>query len=137
MAKSFLKEVLQLTIEKFKQNGTFDLDENHILLEEYKEVEQVLPMPGNARAQHDAMVNQGLCQKACRFPLKNRYCNLFPFDENIVNLQDPNEYINASWMKIVPWLPDRQFIVTMGPMHPSSYNRLVFHIQSIFTLLCK
>ena len=42
-----------------------------------------------------------------------RYCNLFPFDENIVSLENPDHYINASWMKILPWLPDRKFIVTM------------------------
>ena len=46
MAKAYLKEILQLTIEKFKQNGTFDLDENEILEKEYQEVEQVLPAPG-------------------------------------------------------------------------------------------
>ena len=46
MAKAYLKEILQLTIEKFKQNGTFDLDENKILEKEYQEVEQVLPSPG-------------------------------------------------------------------------------------------
>ena len=113
MAKAYLKEILQLTIEKFKQNGTFDLDENKILEKEYQEVEQVLPSPGDAWGQHEAMVNQGLCKKACQFPLMNRYCNLFPFDENIVNLQNPDHYINASWMKIMPWLPNRKFIVTM------------------------
>ena len=113
MAKAYLKEILQLTIEKFKQNGTFDLDENKILEKEYQEVEQVLPTPGDAWGQHEAMVNQGLCKKACQFPLMNRYCNLFPFDENIVNLQNSDHYINASWMKIMPWLPDRKFIVTM------------------------
>ena len=113
MAKAYLKEILQLTIEKFKQNGTFDLDENKILEKEYQEVEQVLPSPGEAWGQHEAMINQGLCKKACQFPQMNRYCNLFPFDENIVNLQNPDHYINASWMKIMPWLPNRKFIVTM------------------------
>ena len=68
-------------------------------------VEQVPPAPGDAWAQHDAMVKNGLCKKARRNPKKNRYCNLFPFDENIVHLDNPNQYINASWMTVLPWLP--------------------------------
>ena len=113
MMKSYLKEVLQLTLEKFKEKGTFCLDENFFLENEYREVEQVLPTPGDSWGQHDAMVKQGLCKYACLFPKMNRYCNLFPFDESIVNFENPDHYINASWMKILPWLPDRKFIITM------------------------
>merc|ERR1712062_759146 len=75
------------------------------LLQNTKFLEQVPPAPGNARGQHDAMVNQGLCQIACQNPKKNRYCNLFPFDEHIVELEDPNQYINASWVTLLPWHP--------------------------------
>ena len=102
---------------------------------------------------------------------KNRYCNLFPFDRNLVHLEE-NEYINASWIKlpkgknilsasatqimILLFLdnircdkqhyldfasdsgdnssreylnlpPDkdknREYIVTMGPLHPSSFGK--------------
>ena len=73
------------------------------------------PAKGN---QHDFMVKQGLCKKACQFPNQHRYSNMYPFDENLVNLQDQNKYINASWMKVLPWCPDKEFIITMGPMHP-------------------
>ena len=69
-------------------------------------------------AQHNVMVKQGLCKKACQFPNQHRYSNMFPFDKNLVNLQGQNKYINASWMKILPWFPDKKFIITMGPMHP-------------------
>ena len=79
-----------------------------ILAKEYNVLEQVPPAPGNARGQHDAMVNQGLCQKACQNPKKNRYCNLFPFDEHIVELEDPNQYINASWITLLPWHPHKR-----------------------------
>ena len=72
MAKSFLKEVLKLTIEKFKVDGTFCMDGNTILEDEYKEVEQVGPAPGNSWGQHEAMVKQGLCKYACLFPQMNR-----------------------------------------------------------------
>ena len=69
-------------------------------------------------AQHHIMVNQGLCRKACQFPNQHRYSNMYPFDKNLVNLQGQNKYINASWMKALPWFPDKKFIVTQGPMHP-------------------
>ena len=79
-----------------------------LLATEYKVLEQVPSAPGNPRDQHDAMVNQELCQKACQNPKKNRYCNLFPFDEHIVELEDPNQYINASWVTLLPWHPHKR-----------------------------
>ena len=114
-AKEFLRKVLELTLPKLQQEG--------ILAKEYHEVEQVPPKPGDSWGQHDAMVSLGLCNKAVKNERKNRYCNLFPFDKNIVNVEsDPDFYINASWMQVLPWLPDRRFIVTMAPMHPNSYS---------------
>ena len=90
------------------------------LATEYKELEQAPPAPGNARGQHDAMIKQGLCQKACLNPKKNRYCNLFPFDEHIVELEDPNQYINASWVTLLPWHPYRR------------YNEYILQIMKFF-----
>lgn len=114
--KDFLHQVITLTRKKVAENEGLQIDK------EYKELEQVPPAPGNSWGQHDAMVNQGLCQKACKNPRKNRYCNLFPFDAHLVNLDDPDRYINASWVSLDPLIKDRQFIITMGPMHPDSYG---------------
>lgn len=113
-----LKEIIRKTIEKVNFN------DGQLVEEEYMQVEKVPPAPGRPGDQHDVMVSQGLCLKACQFPKHNRYCNLFPFDKNIVELkQDPKlTYINASWMTLPHWLEaSRRFIVTMAPMHPESY----------------
>ena len=113
--KEYLQKVLQLTLPKLQQEET--------LSKEYHEVEQIPPTPGDSWGQHDAMVYLGLCNQAVKNERKNRYCNLFPFDKHIVGFEDdPDYYINASWMQVLPWLPDRRFIVTMAPMHPSSYR---------------
>jgi protein tyrosine phosphatase len=114
MMKEYLKLVLNKTIAKVKVANVLEC--------EYDVLEQVPPVPGQPWEQHDAMVAQGLCNKASHNPRKNRYCNLFPYDKSIVTLQDPEKYINASWVKILPWHPERKFIITMGPMHPSSYS---------------
>ncbi len=50
--------------------------------------------------------------------LNYRYCNLFPFDKNIVSLGDSSRYINASWIRF----PEFSYIATMGPMLPSSFS---------------
>lgn len=54
---------------------------------------------------------------------RNRYSNLFPFDENTVRLKNDGDtdYINASWITLEE-KDERKYIITMGPMHPSSYN---------------
>ena len=111
----------------------------------------------------------GLCKRATKNEHKNRYCNLFPFDTNLVHLEE-KEYVNASWIKlpkgknifsasamqIMMFLDDirsnrkhcldavsdsgdnssreylslppdkdknREYIVTMGPLHPSSFEK--------------
>ena len=89
-------------------NTEFTTPSKETISEEYDQLEQVPPAPGNPRDQHDAMVNQELCQKACQNPKKNRYCNLFPFDAHIVHLEDPNQYINASWVTLLPWHPHKR-----------------------------
>ena len=38
--------------------------------------------------QHEEMVKQGLCNVAEKNKYKNRYCNLFPFDRNLVKLKE-------------------------------------------------
>ena len=43
--------------------------------------------------QHKAMIQEELCQKAENNRLKNRYCNLFPFDRNLVQLEECLNYI--------------------------------------------
>merc|ERR1719400_2200201 len=84
------------------------------------------------------MVQQGLCKRAKKNEHKNRYCNLFPFDTNLVHLEE-KEYVNASWIKLpkdsgdnssreyLSLPPDkdknREYIVTMGPLHPSSFAK--------------
>ena len=42
----------------------------------------------------------GLCKKAEKNEIKNRYCNLFPFDRNLVSLEKEEDYINASWIEL-------------------------------------
>merc|ERR1712001_355150 len=108
------------------------------VLNEYHELENVPPAPGQPNKQHDAMVQGGLCKGATKNEHKNRYCNLFPFDRNLVHLEE-KEYVNASWIKLpkdsgdnssreylsIPSDKDknREYIVTMGPLHPSSFEK--------------
>ena len=66
------------------------------------------------------ILNLFILIQACRHPYKNRYCNLFPFDTNLVTLNQESSYINASWIQL-PGASNR-FIAAMGPMHPTSYN---------------
>merc|ERR1712198_153979 len=63
---------------------------------EYNNLEQVPPAPGDPGMQHDMMVEKGLCRKATKNEIQNRYCNLFPFDRNLVSLEKEEDYINAS-----------------------------------------
>ena len=111
-----LERIVELTTEKLTRN------DGEEIVKEYSKVEQVPPAPGDSWAQHDTMISKKLCKKACKFKKKNRYSNLFPFDKSIVNFDSKDHYINASWMKLLPWLPNQNFIATMGPMHPSSYG---------------
>ena len=60
----FIKKVLRATETKRQQKTE--------IVEEYKELEQVPPAPGNAWGQHDAMVSHGLCEEAKRNEAKNR-----------------------------------------------------------------
>ena len=60
----FIKKVLRATETKRQQETE--------IVEEYKELEQVPPAPGNAWGQHDAMVSLGLCEAAVRNVAKNR-----------------------------------------------------------------
>jgi len=59
------KDILKLTLEKCKREES--------IREEYENLEQVPPAPGQPNNQHDTMVRMGLCQEACKFPYKNRY----------------------------------------------------------------
>ena len=88
----------------------FEMPSKETISEEYDLLEQVPPAPGDSWGQHDAMVEQGLCKKAAKKKnqSKNRYCNLYPLDKYIVNLEDPDQYINASWVKILPWFPNKR-----------------------------
>ena len=60
----FIKRVLKATEQKRQEQTK--------ILEEYEELEQVPPAPGNAWAQHDAMVRLGLCEAARKHEVKNR-----------------------------------------------------------------
>ena len=60
----FIKKVLRATETKRQQEIK--------IVEEYKELEQVPPAPGNACGQHDAMVSLGLCEAARKHEAKNR-----------------------------------------------------------------
>ena len=73
---------------------------------------------------------QGLCEAAVKAPGENRYCNLFPFDENRVVLSGraTSDYINASWVEM-PGL-ERRLILTMAPLHPDSQGNTETQILS-------
>ena len=93
-----LKQIVLLTAEKIKKDCIAEISKS--LQDEYIQLEQVPPAPGDSWGQHDAMVKNGLCKKACENAIKNRYSNLYPFDETIVKINDGKNYINASWMKL-------------------------------------
>ena len=65
----------------------------------------------------------------------HRYCNLFPFDKDIVRL--PGEtYINASWIQLNGF----KYIATMGPMHPTcpDFWQMVWSTDTkIVVMLCE
>jgi len=110
--RQFLMTLLKKTEEKLKN-----------IPSEYQELEQVGPAPGNSWGQHDAMVAGGLCNAANKYPHMNRYSNLYPFDKNrfvLENTGDAPDYINASLMELPG--EKREFILTMAPLHPSSFN---------------
>ena len=50
----------------------------------------------------------GLCVEAVKNEVKNRYCNLFPFDRNLVTLEN-GSYINASWIELPKGIISVQF----------------------------
>ncbi len=113
--KDYLTQVVQLTRDKIRDKKS--------LPQEYEELEQVGPAPGDSWEQHPTMVAQGLCKKACDNERKNRYCNLFPFDSNLVHFDDePDFYVNASWVNVTPEDKEKKFMITMAPMHPKSYG---------------
>ena len=93
-----LRQIVLLTAEKIKKDYKAEISKS--LQDEYNQLEQVPPAPGDSWGQHDAMVKNGLCKKACQNAIKNRYSNLYPFDETIVKIKDGKKYINASWMKL-------------------------------------
>jgi len=110
--KRRLGQILSSTLTKLKDFS--------ILSSEYDDLEQVGPSPGRPGGQHDSMVRMGLCQAAVNHKEENRYCNLFPFDENRVILGGDNDYINASWVSVQGM--NFKYILTMGPLHPNSYS---------------
>lgn len=52
--------------------------------------------------------------------LRNRYCNVIPFDENRVKLSSSNDYINASHMHYE--LTDKHYIFSQGPLEHTSQD---------------
>jgi len=111
----FLKSVVALTKAKLT---TDKIDT------EYSKVELTGPAPGCAWDQHNAMVTRGLCKAAEENVERNRYSNLYPYDEKRVVLQstatDETDYINASWIDVAG--VDIKFILTMAPLHPASFS---------------
>ena len=97
------------------------LRDEDALHHDYLELDNVGPAPGRPDLQHDTMVAKGLCPTAAKFPERNRYCNQFPFESCLVRVPGV-EYINASWMTPVAD-SGRKYIITSGPMHPSSYSQ--------------
>lgn len=61
----------------------FETDE---IEDEYEELEGV-PPAHDRYLQHKTMVQQEMCKIAEKNKFRNRYSNLFPFDENLVQLE--------------------------------------------------
>ena len=92
------------------------------LVQEYDNLEQVGPAPGQPGQQHDKMVRNKLCKRASANEDKNRYCNLFPFDTNVYNFPGSSDkYINASWIDLEEGKGSK-YIVTMAPLDPQSFS---------------
>ena len=73
----------------------------------------------------------GLCKAAVAAPEDNRYCNLFPFDENRVVLTGmKRDYINASWVRMEGL--ENKLILTMAPLHPDSQEGYTLCVPSSF-----
>ena len=91
---------------------------NSIHETEYCSLEKIPPDPKSPSSAltHERMVQLGLVSKAHSHERENRYCNLFPFDDFIVDIGD--YYINASWIRN-PEINNRKSILTMGPLGPS------------------
>lgn len=113
-AKLCLENILKLTLAKYK-------NDNALLQQEYEELEQVPPAPGQPGRQHSTMIKQKLCLYSCQNELKNRYSNLYPYDKHIFQFAKQKYYINASWIDFKEDSGSK-YIITMGPIHPSSYR---------------
>ena len=65
----------------------------------------------------------------------HRYCNLFPFDKDIVRLPEET-YINASWLQLNGF----KYIATMGPMRntcPDFWKMVWVTDAKIVVMLCR
>lgn len=84
--------------------------------QEYAELEQVSPSPGDPMEAHDTMVTMGLCNagSADTAMAHNRYYNVVPFDHHRVMLRN-GAYINASWLDRFDGIGDVDFVVGIGP----------------------
>ena len=110
--KSVKSAVLKLHQDLCSNTGRFSAEYEH--LETTTE-----PMPGNPGAQHDAMVDLGLCREAVKYTERNRYSNQYPLDCNLVRVPGL-AYINASWIRLESL--ESKHIITMGPLHPKSFS---------------
>ena len=69
---------------------------------------------------HDYMKRKQLCNRGLENFSKNRYSNILPFDEHLVELAS-GTYINASWIDL-RLLSGGKYIVSQAPMHPDYYG---------------
>ena len=66
------------------------------------------------------MVREGLCSIGLENRSKNRYSNILPLNDHLVNMPSGN-YINASWVDL-RLRSGGKYIITQGPMHPDYYG---------------
>lgn len=69
---------------------------------------------------HEDLVASDLVSQGLANGEKSRYCNIIPYDEHRVELED-GTYINASWVRFTQ-LPEQHFIITQGPMAPAYHG---------------
>eukprot|EP01083_Nonionella_stella_P180500 643881_1 len=90
-----------------------------LIATDYEQLLREFPEAQDVFADHERMVAERLCEVASANCEKNRYSNIFPFDTNLVHLNN-KEYINASWVTF-PNLA-RRYILAAAPMHPKYHG---------------
>ena len=82
--------------------------------------------------QHEKMIKEGSCRVAEKNRYKNRYCNLFPFDRNLVQLEERQEFQNefscSIPYRIIMYNPENSYVLTVTKYLFEYHVCNVFHL---------